>query len=244
LHKSMSKTLNIKKKIQETPKITPQRLKTWDKSVEEIETDARIIYDSLASKIKDRDENLPEEKECAREWKMDANGNIIDFNLTDCRRDIIYRLKNNVLYTLEECKEIIREIVSIQQKDAEMDLKNLMFLSSFRNDVLFPQPVAMNYLDKDGIEGFSDTEEVKRLLKQDILEEKEDDELRSPYQRLKALENINFIPILKPKDKIQRLLRHIHRSIVVLIDNSLRQRKERLLLAATILSELEGKKLV
>lgn len=75
-----------------------------------------------------------------KKWKMDATTNsIIDFNLMDARGDIIARLKDVDLYTLEECKVILRQVAKIVTADAERDFNNLLFLSELRNKMLFPK---------------------------------------------------------------------------------------------------------
>lgn len=163
-----------------------------------------------------------------KNWRMDNEGNILSFTLTDARCDIMYRLQSNKLYTLEECKILLKEILKVAKRDAEIDFKNLMFLSRFRTERLFPRPINPDYLGDSDASGFNDSPEERELI----------------YGPRPAPVPTVFIPdnepsMLKPKENIQKLIVETNKSLVKLIDGSLSQRKERILLAATIIEELE-----
>lgn len=263
-------------------------------------------------------------------WQLDDNTDIIQFSLTKCHQDLINRLKFNKLYTLEEAKILLKQIINVTTKNAEEDLKNLMFLSHFRTERLYPKPVISNWIDPNGklstklapsshkplnmgkeisdssrrstphLGGFKLTNEQKELLRKKtfngstLLSQKENSKTYSINQSSKTTQsyvnnnsieatdsiqntspklddnnfektlNINlneqernedplisniqnnsnsidtFIPMEQTKDKLESLVWRINQSLVKLIDSSLRQRRERLLLAATILEELES----
>jgi hypothetical protein len=219
----------------------PEELVYYSSDLEVIQkVQERRKIQSEIRKLEVTKSKIPEEPTSVKQWKMDNNGNIIGFSVTDARIDILYRLNQNILYTFAECEIIIKEVVRVQQREASMDLKNLMFLSSFRTEMCFPKPALTNYLGDIGIEGFSDNAQVRRLLYEDIPDQ-DNETLQSPYQKANA-DHLQSIPILKPKEQLYKLLRKVNRGIVTLIDNGLRQRKERLLLCATILEELERNK--
>lgn len=180
--------------------------------------------------------SLPPDPTSVRIWRWDSKGEIVDFTLTDCRTDLVYRIKTSQLYTLEECKILIKEIVTIMKKDAEVDIKNLMFLSKFRTEMMFPKPIVSNYLYPNDLEGFPDTEEVKQVIYGKIPKiEKEENMNNGPFDW-----RDNPLPMTEPKQKLENIVLTVNKNLVKLIDNTLRQRKERLLLASTIMEELEG----
>lgn len=79
------------------------------------------------------------------------------------------------------------------------------------------------------MDGFvTDTPEEKRMIygKTEIQKDEDDSD--------------DEISAFKPKAKLNAIVIQINKAIIKIIDMALKQRKERLLLAATILSELEG----
>jgi len=164
-----------------------------------------------------------EEPTSVATWRVE-NGIIIGFTLTAARRDLVYRIKTDQLYTLEECKILIKEVVRIMKRDAENDFKNLLFLSKFRSEVLFPKPIITEYItESHGLNGFPDAQEINKLI----------------YGKLAIKSDSEPNSILFAKEKLKLLVLNINKNIVKLIDNALRQRKERLLIIATIMDELE-----
>jgi hypothetical protein len=108
-----------------------------------------------------------------------------------------------------------------------------MFLSKFRTEMLFPKPIVQNYIAPNSLEGFPDTESVKKLI------------YSKPQPIPPSNGNTNEwpdnpLPMSEPQQKLENLVLTVNKNLVKLIDNTLRQRKERLLLAATIMEELEN----
>lgn len=79
------------------------------------------------------------EQKVPKTWATDIYGNVLNFCMTEARKDILFRLKTNQLYTTEEVKILIKEIVKKMKQNAEVDINNLMFLSDYRNKLLYPQ---------------------------------------------------------------------------------------------------------
>ncbi|KAG2392602.1 hypothetical protein C9374_011327 [Naegleria lovaniensis] len=169
---------------------------------------------------------LAEEPTSVRIWRVD-DGKIVGFSLSEARKDLLYRIRTDQLYTLEECKILIKEVVRVMKNDAERDFKNLLFLSKFRTEVLYPKPIVSNYIpESHGLDGFFDSPEIKKLIYGKVV--------------IKAIDPSNTKEsILVAKEKLKLLVLNINKNIVKLIDHALIQRKERLLIIATILEELE-----
>ncbi|KAL9642637.1 hypothetical protein ABK040_009716 [Willaertia magna] len=174
-------------------------------------------------------------------WKMDDN-KLINFNLTDARKDLIIRMKSDKLYTLEECKILIKEIVRIMKRDAEKDFKNLIFLSKVRTELLFPKPIVNNYLSQThGLDGFPDDPEINQLIYNGLSVGSNNDCIVSGNDVSGGANDVSNVEdsLLNAKDKLRLIVLNLNKNLVKLIDNALRQRKERLLVIATILEELE-----
>jgi hypothetical protein len=176
--------------------------------------------------------SLPPAPTSARIWRWDSRGEIIDFNLTDCRTDLVFRVSNQQLYTLEECKILIKQVVKIMKRDAEADIKSLLFLSKFRTEMLFPKPIVRNYIQSSPLDGFPDEPDIKHMIYGDT-HHSQGINITGEYPD-------NPLPMTEPRQKLEQLVLTVNKDLIKLIDNSLRQRKERLLLAATIIEELEG----
>lgn len=130
--------------------------------------------------------------------------------------------------------------MKIVKADAEKDLRCLMFLTKLRTEHLYPkvkkkkflndhQKIITNYIPEGALDGFvTDTPEEKRMIygKTEIQKDEDDSD--------------DEISAFKPKAKLNAIVIQINKAIIKIIDMALKQRKERLLLAATILSELEG----
>jgi hypothetical protein len=195
------------KELQELERVRQKRLDEHQKIKNEIsELETGRVY-------------APTEPTEPKRWILGKNGSVVDFTLTDARIDLVYRLKNDKLYTMEESKILIKEIVKKMKQAAEIDLKNLMFLSKFRTELLFPRPIQSNILGPgQGVEGFlSDSPEIQNMI----------------Y----GPDNYDYSSI--PKDKLRHMIVDVNKGLVKMIDTALRQRKERMLMAATILSEIE-----
>eukprot|EP00818_Percolomonas_sp_WS_P001677 CAMPEP_0117450062 /NCGR_PEP_ID=MMETSP0759-20121206/8271_1 /TAXON_ID=63605 /ORGANISM="Percolomonas cosmopolitus, Strain WS" /LENGTH=303 /DNA_ID=CAMNT_0005242565 /DNA_START=6 /DNA_END=917 /DNA_ORIENTATION=+ len=242
-------------------------------------------------------------------WQLDETNDIINFSLTKCRTDILNRLKHNQLYTLEEAKILLKQILKVVTKQAEIDLKNLMFLSRYRTEKLYPKPIVANWLDPEGnitkIGGFHDSEEFMDIINrryegkpapkvvgltqgatydESEMSGRADEQARgagthahrddsssimhddghsieehdSLAEEPQSHEDVDrgiggthqespqkgsddgTVSMTKSKEKLQSLVWRINQSLVKLIDSSLKQRRERLLLSATILEELES----
>jgi len=166
-----------------------------------------------------------------KKWTIGSNGNITGFTLTDARIDLMYRLKTNQLYTLEECKILLKEIVTITKQNAEQDLKNLIFLSKFRTEKLFPKPIVTDcFGDKSDPMVFNESIGDHHLVYPSVAMDEENKP--KPIQPGEDA-------MSQAQQRMQLIITETNKSLVKLIDNGLRQRKERMLLACTILSELE-----
>ena len=76
----------------------------------------------------------------------------------------MFRISNQQLYTLEECKILIKQVVKIMKRDAEADIKSLLFLSKFRTEMLFPKPIIRNYIQSNPLDGFPDEPDIKDMI--------------------------------------------------------------------------------
>lgn len=226
----------------------------------------------------------PEEPSTARTWRWNSTGKGLDgFTLTDLRQDVMFRLRHpEQLYTLEECKLLLREVIRTIQSHAKQDIENLMFLTKLRSEKLFPKPIVQKYLRcgqagaaVEELSGWMDTQEehhliyteegMRRIVSRLMPQEKDDnddgddiyeyeneqttrteahDDSRETEDRVMsdscraAKDELSNITAAR-KARLQALVVEVNRSLVKMIDSSLNQRKERLLLAATILREIE-----
>ncbi len=155
-------------------------------------------------------------------WTVDTDGNIVNFSLTEARRDLIFRLETGQLYPANEVRNLIGEIVKKMKEDAEIDIGQLMTLNRLRAYLLFPQPLPAVNLNCEHTfrKCFtSDSHEMIQLLR------------GNGRQLVEG----------STSEKLQHLITHLNVSLVHMIDDALRQRMNRQLLCATILKELETK---
>lgn len=155
-------------------------------------------------------------------WTVDTDGSIVNFSLTEARRDLIFRLETGQLYTANEVRNLIGEIVKKMKEDAEVDIGQLMTLNRLRADLLFPQPLPTVNLNSEHTfrKCFtSDSHEMIQLLR------------GNGRQLVEG----------NTAEKLQHLMTHLNVSLVHMIDDALRQRMNRQLLCATILKDLETK---
>eukprot|EP01012_Entosiphon_sulcatum_P016676 TRINITY_DN21594_c0_g1_i1.p1 TRINITY_DN21594_c0_g1~~TRINITY_DN21594_c0_g1_i1.p1 ORF type:complete len:219 (+),score=31.60 TRINITY_DN21594_c0_g1_i1:72-728(+) len=140
-----------------------------------------------------------------KQWQVDPQGNIVNFSLRELREDTLLRLKRaEQLYTLEECKILLREVLKQMAAAAEVELADLIYLTKLR-DRLFPgRPV----------------------------------EYTVPPLKIPDL---GFGPDLEGPLQFQlgRVVEEVNKSIVRMIDTFLAERRDRLLMAARILQEIE-----
>jgi hypothetical protein len=141
-------------------------------------------------------------------WSVDLEGNLINFDLRTLRNDILFRLRTgHALYTTEECKAFIVEIIRLATAWQEEELPQLMYLSELHAKVLpghqphFRWPVTY-------------VEQVPFSLPPDAVHDS------ATYRITKVVEELN-------------------RSLVRAIDRVWNDRRERLLLAAAMLADLE-----
>ncbi len=147
-------------------------------------------------------------------WKWDPSTNQLkNFSLSLIRKDLFFRVNNQQhLFTLEECKIILREVSRIVTQQAQRDFEQLMFLSTYRNDKLYPKPIQSNYIYADSLQGFSEAI---------FMEDEQTD------------------PSLHSKERLHKLIINVNKNLIKLIDSCLKQRKERMLLLYTIIEEIE-----
>lgn len=101
-----------------------------------------IVSEYVNPKPEDLDQSL-------HIWKWnDEKTKLTDFSLTALRGDLVFRLKydDQPLYTLEECKVLLKETVQLIQLQSEEDIKSLIYLSRLRTQLLFPKPIVKNYI--------------------------------------------------------------------------------------------------
>jgi hypothetical protein len=78
-----------------------------------------------------------------KRWQKDAEGNLLDFNLKDSRLDLVARLQSGRLYTLQECKVMLRHILQCITNVGQRDFNHILFLNEFRLHVC-PEKVRLS----------------------------------------------------------------------------------------------------
>ena len=145
-----------------------------------------------------------------RAWKFDDNGNIVNFSFKALRQDVLARLRNDMLYTLEECKVMVKELLKYATAWLEVELAQLLYLSGLHSKLL--------------------PNRANSLAFQWPL---------SPVPTLPFDFGDDVSSTTHPRYRIGKLVEEVNKSLVRLIDTLLMQRKERLLLAARILEDLD-----
>lgn len=75
-------------------------------------------------------------------WTIGANGAVVDFSLKLLREDLILRMRGGFpLYTLEECKVLLRETTRVAVRWQETELPNLMYLAQLHQRAFPGRPI-------------------------------------------------------------------------------------------------------
>ena len=144
----------------------------------------------------------------AHKWSVDNEGNVINFDMKTLRRDILFRLQTGAnLYTLEECRTLIKAIARQTSKWQETELVQLMYLTELHTKLLpsrqviyqFPPSAVPAIPFCDGRGQFSEN----------------------------------------PLYAVTKVVEELNRSMIRMIDEIWNNRRERMLLAARILQDLE-----
>eukprot|EP00756_Hemistasia_phaeocysticola_P050300 Hpha_TRINITY_DN25039_c0_g1::TRINITY_DN25039_c0_g1_i1::g.109711::m.109711 len=149
-------------------------------------------------------------RETTRRWRLGEDGNIINFSFMALREDVLLRLRRDELYTLEECKVLLKELLKYASAWAEVELAQLMYLSELRAK-LFP--------------------ERERIAFQWPTSGMPDIPLDFGAVDVTSAQN--------PKFKLSRMVEELNKSLIRMVDTLLQQRKERLIFGARLLEDIE-----
>eukprot|EP01059_Diplonema_ambulator_P005215 TRINITY_DN14972_c0_g1_i1.p1 TRINITY_DN14972_c0_g1~~TRINITY_DN14972_c0_g1_i1.p1 ORF type:complete len:188 (+),score=56.48 TRINITY_DN14972_c0_g1_i1:67-630(+) len=145
-----------------------------------------------------------------RQWAFDGEGNILGFSFKALRADVLVRLKTDNLYTLEECKVMIKEMLKYSTAWCEVELAQLMYLSNLHRKLIPDASLHLNY--------------QWPITTAPVL----------PF------DFAHDLPTTNPRFRIGKLVEELNKSLIRLADQLLMQRKERLLFAARLLEDLEA----
>lgn len=71
------------------------------------------------------------------QWGVDGQGRVTNFNMKTLRNDLVFRLQSGGnLYTLEECRVLITEMVRTATAWQETEMTQLLYLSELHQKVL------------------------------------------------------------------------------------------------------------
>ena len=141
-------------------------------------------------------------------WSVDARGEISNYDMKTLRRDILFRLQTGAnLYTLEECRCLIRAVARQAAKWQETELVQVMYLTELHTKLMPSRQVVFQFPPSavpaipfcDGRGQFSEN----------------------------------------PLYAVTKVVEELNRSLVRIIDEIWNNRRERMLLAARILQDLE-----
>jgi hypothetical protein len=141
-------------------------------------------------------------------WSVDSAGNIVNFDMKTLRRDILFRLQTGGnLYTLEECRSLVKAIARQVARWQETELVQLLYLTELHTKLLPSRQVVYQFPPSavpaipfcDGRGQFSEN----------------------------------------PLYAVTKVVEEMNRSLIRIIDEAWNNRRERMLLAARILQDLE-----
>jgi hypothetical protein len=142
-------------------------------------------------------------------WQVDSEGNLLHFDLRVLRSDILFRLRTgHPLYTTEECRTFLTEVIRTATRWQEEELGYLIYLAEMHNKVLpghqvnFQWPVTFT----------------------------------QPIPFSAPVDALHDTPVYR----VTKVVEELNRSMVRVIDRLWNERRERLLLAASMLEGLEG----
>eukprot|EP01062_Namystynia_karyoxenos_P017310 TRINITY_DN1635_c0_g1_i1.p1 TRINITY_DN1635_c0_g1~~TRINITY_DN1635_c0_g1_i1.p1 ORF type:complete len:224 (+),score=99.39 TRINITY_DN1635_c0_g1_i1:82-672(+) len=148
-------------------------------------------------------------REGPRRWRLGEDGGIANFSFRALREDVLLRLRCDELYTLEECKVLLKEMLKYAGAWCEVELAQLMYLGELRNRLLPDQRIEFQW-------PASTIPDIP---------------LDPGAGDVSAVQN--------PRYKIGKIVEELNKSLIRVADTLLQQRKERLLLGARILEDLE-----
>jgi hypothetical protein len=144
----------------------------------------------------------------AHRWTVDHRGEIANFDMKTLRRDILFRLQTGAnLYTLEECRVLIKAVARQCAKWQETELVELMYLTELHTKLLPSRQVVFQFPPSA----------VPAI----------------PFCDGRGMFSEN------PLYAVTKVVEELNRSLVRMVDEIWNNRRERLLLAARILQDLE-----
>ena len=144
-----------------------------------------------------------------KQWVFDSDGNITNFSFKSLRADVLGRLTSDNLYTLEECKVLVKEMLKYATVWVEVEGAQLIYLLGLHRSLFPGKQKDFNY--------------------------------QFPYSPIPNLP-FDFSHTTgnpNPRFRIGNLVEELNKSLIRMADILLQQRKERLLLAARLLEDLE-----
>lgn len=79
-------------------------------------------------------------------WQVDVEGNLLNFDLRALRNDILVRIRGGYpLYTTEECRKFVLEMIRIATAWQEEELGYLLYLADLNQKVLPGKHVAFQW---------------------------------------------------------------------------------------------------
>lgn len=147
-----------------------------------------------------------------KHWRIDEEGNVTNFALQDLRQDLLLRIRTNNLYTLEECKLFLSEILKWMNRTAKADFAEIMWLSGLRDKYARGEPVDLEVVGA----------EIPAI---------DFDFPRPPENSTAALKQTL-------QAMIASLVDELNKALVRVIDVVLFERRDRLLVAACLMDDV------
>eukprot|EP00762_Andalucia_godoyi_P001509 ANDGO_00218.mRNA.1 myosin len=158
----------------------------------------------------------------AHRWKKLDDGSIEGFTLSDCRSDLVSRveLHGPRLYSIEECKTLLSEVIRVITVNASHDFELLNYLDKFRT-AYCPELPSIS---------------VERL--DELLPCEPADFAASNPEA--ASEELAHASAAADTDKVAVVARELHIQIIRVIDGATMLRRKRIFLMNQIYKDLEA----
>ncbi|RNF11306.1 hypothetical protein TraAM80_00942 [Trypanosoma rangeli] len=78
-------------------------------------------------------------------WKIDDSGRIVNFDAKVLRKDILQRLKDGRLYTLQECRAFLLELTRVAAAWQEEEIPQLMYLVDMHEKLVPGAPISFQW---------------------------------------------------------------------------------------------------
>ena len=154
-----------------------------------------------------------------KQWSVNQIGNIQNFDIQELKDDILQRFKSNEsLYTIPECKQFIIEILRVVRNWQEEEFKFLFYLSNIYKDI-----------------------QHSELKEQFMFQFSSYDSYMPSILKTKSFINpeLNCNDTSNASQIIEQLSVELNKSLLIMINKVLLDRKERIMFSAFILKQIE-----